>query len=298
MSEAAEHRAPSITLGIGGVRARFEADEPGLVMRVDFPRTRFVVANGDADALVRVRLGDPHPGEAAPWFRSGGTWEMHHGAHGGDRVAFWTQVTDTERAPMIRLDLAADLSCGEMMVDPRYAPGRAVTIGFPVDEWLTARLLARRGEFILHASSIEIDGEAYVFTGHSGAGKSTISAIAEQCGARVLSDDRTVLAERGGAVFAAGTPWHGSYASGCADVVPVRGVFLLEQADTDLATSLPADRAFAELMVRTIRPTAETAEHVAVLDAVERVVEAIPTALLRFRPTPAALDTARTFVSN
>ena len=291
--------APVLTLGIGGVRTRFEAAESNLLMHVAFPRTRFV-SSDDAppDCVVRVRVGDAEPGSEPPWFVSGGAWEVHRGAHGGDRVAFWTALADGGREPMMRLDLSPALDHGDMTVAPRYAPRRTVPIGFPLDEYLTARLLARRGAVIVHASSVAEEGGAYVFVGHSGAGKSTIAQIAEQCGARVLSDDRTVLRLDGSVVKAAGTPWHGSYASGTPDAVPVRGLFLLEQAPVDAVERMSQGRAFSELVVRTVRPTAEAAEQVAVVDVVQRIVETIPAAVLRFRASRAAMETVREFVSS
>lgn len=293
------HRAPVITLGIGGVRARFETADPALALQVSFPRTRFVLPDDAApDCAITVRVGDAAPGSTAPWFESGGPWEIRRGADGGDEVAFWTALPEGGRSPMMRLSLAPDLSRGELIVAPEFAPDGELAIGFPLDEYLTTRLLARRGAMVVHASSVAEGDGAYVFLGHSGAGKSTTASIAEDCGLRVLSDDRTVLrAMPDGTVTAAGTPWHGSYASGSPDAVRVLGIFLLEQAEEDRATAMEASRAFSEMMVRTIRPTAEPGEQLAIVDAVERVVHTVPVAALRFRPTPAVLDTVREFVA-
>lgn len=293
-----EYVAPTITLGIGGVRTRYEAAEPDLMICVSFPHTRFVMKDElRPDCIVRVRLGDAEPG-SPPTFISGGPWEVHKGEHGGDRLAIWTSLGGGRREAMIRVDLSPALDHGEMSVHPRYAPGRTVRIGYPLDEYLTARMLARRGGIVVHASAVaEQGGGAYVFAGHSGAGKSTIASIAEQNGLRVLSDDRTVLSVQDGVVVAAGTPWHGSHASGSPDAVRVLGIFLLEQAAINQATTMPKDRAFSELMVRTVRPMAEPAEHVAVVNVVEQVVGAISAAVLRFRPDASALGAVRYFLT-
>ena len=160
-----------------------------------------------------------------------------------------------------------------------------------------SRLLARRGATILHASCAAENGSALVFTGHSGAGKSTISTIAERCGWKVLSDDRTILTIEDGVVRASGTPWHGSHKSGMSESLPVQAIFLLEQADEDRAARLETGRAFSEVLVRTIRPLAAVEEHESVVDTVERVVRSVPLAVLRFRPTADALYAAREFVT-
>jgi hypothetical protein len=287
-----------ITLRVGGVTIRFEAVDPNIVMSIAFPRTLFTVPeDAEYDCRVRVRLGPVEIGPDAPVFGSGGPWELRRGIGGGDSVSFWTQLSDTEREPTMRLDLNAGLDAGELVVEPRYSPGAILQIGYPLDEYLTARLLARRGAVVLHASAVAEGEHAYVFAGHSGVGKSTIAEIAGACGAEVLSDDRTVLFARDGAVMAAGTPWHGSLASGSPAEVKVRAILLLEQASGESVEPMGRARAFAELMVRVVRPTAELAEQIAVVDALQEVVRRVPVATLRFRPRVEALEVVRRYVA-
>lgn len=50
-------------------------------------------------------------------------------------------------------------------------------------------LLHQRGLLPLHANAIEIDGNAYAFTGASGAGKSTLAAWFHDHGYRIIADD-------------------------------------------------------------------------------------------------------------
>ena len=54
-------------------------------------------------------------------------------------------------------------------------------------------ILHQRGMLPLHANAIEIDGRAVAFSGHSGAGKSTIAAWFHDMGFRILSDDVCVV---------------------------------------------------------------------------------------------------------
>ena len=53
--------------------------------------------------------------------------------------------------------------------------------------------LWQRGLFLLHASSVEINGAAVVFMGAPGAGKSTTTAAFVKTGHRVLGDDMTAI---------------------------------------------------------------------------------------------------------
>ena len=54
-------------------------------------------------------------------------------------------------------------------------------------------LLHQRGLLPLHANAVEIDGRAFAFSGHSGAGKSTMAAWFHDRGHRILADDVCVI---------------------------------------------------------------------------------------------------------
>jgi hypothetical protein len=64
-------------------------------------------------------------------------------------------------------------------------------------------LLHQRGLLPLHANAIEIDGRAFAFCGHSGAGKSTVAAWFHDRGHRILADDVCVIGfDEGGRALA------------------------------------------------------------------------------------------------
>jgi hypothetical protein len=69
-------------------------------------------------------------------------------------------------------------------------------------------LLHQRGLLPLHANAIDIGGRAVAFSGHSGAGKSTIAAWFHDRGHRVLADDVCVIGfdESGRALAFPGIP--------------------------------------------------------------------------------------------
>lgn len=62
-------------------------------------------------------------------------------------------------------------------------------LGILVTGNLLAMVLALRGETVLHASAVEVDGEALAFVADSGMGKSTLAALACARGARFVTDD-------------------------------------------------------------------------------------------------------------
>lgn len=79
-------------------------------------------------------------------------------------------------------------------------------------EWLIRLALecalVRRGFLSLHAASVEVQGEAYAFSGPSGIGKSTRSvAWKEALGAELISGDRPLIDTKKMEVY--GVPWDG-----------------------------------------------------------------------------------------
>jgi hypothetical protein len=62
--------------------------------------------------------------------------------------------------------------------------------------------LSHRGEFVLHAGAVATPAGAVAFLGHTGQGKSTLSASLVLEGGELLSDDCLVLRERGEEILA------------------------------------------------------------------------------------------------
>jgi hypothetical protein len=88
-------------------------------------------------------------------------------------------------------------------------------------------ILARQGGFLLHAASGIRNGRAFVFSGVSGAGKTTISRLAppDVC---LLTDEISYIRRDGEGYVACGTPFSGELerpGANCAS--PINSLFLL-----------------------------------------------------------------------
>lgn len=85
-------------------------------------------------------------------------------------------------------DFAIDRSLQHATV--RIMRGADVGLGaILVEGALPAMVLLLRGEGVLHASAVEIDGRAVAFVGRSGMGKSTLAALICRHGGRLVTDD-------------------------------------------------------------------------------------------------------------
>ena len=109
-------------------------------------------------------------------------------------------------------------------------------------------LLSREHGFLLHASSVVRNGRAYLFTGPSGAGKTTIARLAP-ADAVVLTDEISYVRRVGGRYMAYGTPFAGELSdSGEPVSAPIAAVFGLAWASDPIRDPLTAGAAVRILM--------------------------------------------------
>lgn len=260
-------------------------------LSIEETHTPFVVSNETpADLTLACRVARFESPTGPVTYSAGNAWDLRRGEDGGEEIVFRGGI-----------DFGTDV--WHLMLDPLFKtgrlteapvmPDRAVRVdGYPLLEYMVARLLGRHDGLLIHASTAIVKGGAYVFVGHSGAGKSTIAAIAEAEGARIPTDDRTIITMRDGVPMAWGTPWHGSLVRKSPEGAPLRRVYLLKQAGENRREPLSEQQAVKELFVRLIQPRLDPNELGETLRVLEEVVRAVPVGILHFRPTPAAFELA------
>jgi hypothetical protein len=90
-------------------------------------------------------------------------------------------------------------------------------------------VLARQGGFLVHAASAIRNGKAFLFSGISGAGKTTISRLAPP-DTTLLTDEISYVRRQGNRYLACGTPFAGELARvGENQSAPLSALFLLEK---------------------------------------------------------------------
>jgi hypothetical protein len=284
-----------VALQIAGRVIQFEAADDDVAFSVSGVRAGFVVDPATApDCVVTCEYGDPAPHDSPIVAESSTLWEMRRINDGEDEITFYAPQ-DGQRVPWARLR-TSDAFRRAHLVQRRQWGGRpTLAIGYPVDEVLMCRLLVSDGVLVVHGATVEYDGMALLFAGHSGAGKSTIAAIAETAGARVLSDDRSIVTVRNGTPTVWGTPWHGTHRRGSPEAVPLTAMFLLVQDRENGTARISPARATGELLVRLIHPGSGPDDMERLLNGVVEVATQVPMAELRFRPTVAAFHLAIDF---
>lgn len=280
----------SIVLRYGPLRVRFVGDN-GTLVRVVYPHTLFRDDAGLPDCEVRCRFGEPRAFDSSPVFRAKAVWELRRDPAGREQMYIERREPDGRTLPLMSLTIEPGFERAELR--RRHTDGeKSIVVGYPIDEYLVARMLGRHGGVILHASSVVVDGRSLLFLGHSGAGKSTMAEIASSCGAEVLSDDRTIVTIERGVATAWGSPWHGSCSKSSPTCAPIAAVFLLVQAPRNEVRQIDVSRAFSEMFVRVYQPTVDAGEVERVIDVLHLVASAVPSGELEFLPNKAAFHVA------
>ena len=153
---------------------------------------------------------------------------------------------------------------------------------YPLHQLLFLAPLAHQSGFLLHASGAVIDGRAFVFAGHSGDGKTTLSRLLAAEGLELLSDERIALRREGAAFRAYGTPWPGEGEIVSSASYPLGGVFILKKADRHCIREGRPSLLAAELLSRAIVPYYFHHETHAILGLIHDVAAAVPLRELEF----------------
>jgi hypothetical protein len=146
---------------------------------------------------------------------------------------------------------------------------------------LSWTLLPKKG-FLLHAATVLRGGRAFVFTGRSGAGKSTVASLAPA--GTVLTDEISLLRERSAEWRAYGTPFWGEFrAEGkCADA-GITGIFQLVQAPHNHVERISPSEAVRMLLPNVLFFSKEAKANRRLLEVVTETARSVPCYRFEFR---------------
>src|SRR5260370_18041967 len=147
--------------------------------------------------------------------------------------------------------------------------------------FLSWKLLGHNG-FLLHAATIVRNGKADIFTGRSGAGKSTVASLSPE--GSVLTDEISLLRREDGVWRAYGTPFWGEFgAAGSNTSAPVGGIFRLLQAAENRVTALRTVGILRALLPNVLFFSAEAEANRRLLEILSEAATEIPCYELAFR---------------
>jgi hypothetical protein len=163
---------------------------------------------------------------------------------------------------------------------------------------LHSLILAQRGGFLLHAASAICDGRAYLFSGVSGAGKTTMTRLAPP-DITLLTDEISYLRPNAESYSAFGTPFAGELAKAGENCsAPVSALFFLEQGPENRIDELPSSEAVRRLMRNILFFAEDHALVEKLFTTACNFVSLVPIRRLTFYPDARVWDEVRTFAPN
>ena len=211
--------------------------------------------------------------------------ELPHARMGLNAAGQWEIATPTATPGrwQLRARLREDLSEGDLWLGTREGGSdNRYPLEFPVRPLLVYNLLASHGVCVLHSSQVDLGRRSILFTGKSGAGKTTQGALWREAGYPTLNDETNLLfVNADGAAMAASTPWNGDYGRVTPSVQPLAGVFLLNQAAEDVAIRQDPLHAAMRVMSNTFSQRTHKEHFERVMDVFGRIAERAPVFELR-----------------
>lgn len=176
--------------------------------------------------------------------------------------------------------------------------------GFPLNEKQLLACISSEELFLLfdrtvmHSSCVDIGGQALLFSGVSGIGKSTQAALWETyAGAAVKNGDRNLLRFDGERELVCGLPYAGTSGICNAFELPLRAVVFLGQAKVNRIRRLPEKEAVRSLLSQFPVPKWSASSISRAMDAAMRLASHIPVYYLSCLPEQSAVELLKTTLS-
>ena len=193
-------------------------------------------------------------------------------------------ITEENREPDIRIDAAA------------YIPERNEDLDFDDICYMESCRyfyweLPKFDGLLLHASAVEFEGKAYLFSGPSTVGKSTHTRLWRQLlgeEVRFINDDKPALRRIDGKWYAYGTPWCGKDGINMNRKVPLAGICFLKQGYENSIARLSPREAMIRILSQTTKMIPEHSVVAQLMSHVDTLVREIPVYELENRPELAA----------
>ena len=254
---------------------------------------RFIVKNGEPDLLLKAHYGEiPDIALGEEIFNSGGVWKLFSK---DNKFIFTLSSPPNAAKPYSIAIIDKDFKNGEIYRAPlnssSYIPN---PLDYPIDEILMITILSKRKGLLLHSNCINDRGFGMLFTGTSGAGKSTMAEIWKgKDGIKVLTDERVIIRKENGSFFAYGTPWHETAKIHSPEKAVLKKIFFIRHGKENSAKLLDKIDAASRLMVRAF-PTYWDPEGMNfTLGFASEIIEDIPCYELAFKPDEDIIDFVR-----
>jgi len=254
---------------------------------------KFLVVSGNArpDASYEAVIADtviPCGAPVTPSFWDNGLWRTCvTGDQYLDIDIFDIGIKGWRRAAR----MSPDFSNGKLWVSASAsAPNRIRPLYHPQDRAIIIGRLCHLGGVMMHASSVAHDGKVMLFSGMSGAGKTTIARLWRQYGGTILNDERNMIHLRPEGARAGASPWHGEENKIDPTTGPLSAIFFLKQASVNHLRLMPLTESLGRMMTTAFIPVFIPEGPALTLDTCAAILQVVPAYELSFTPDTRALD--------
>jgi hypothetical protein len=250
----------SYTLDIAGYRILFQAKGEELRLMPGRAQQSFLVSGNLFDIAINVYTGTfkvpasaekvfmaPYVEEinGMPVKKSDKFWTVYK--H-GDYILVHTSMPLSETISEALLTIRPGEKAWDLVMDT--AADDIDPLTYPVDGLLLYYLTALNGDIFIHGSGVQLNGKAYIFSGMSGRGKTTMARLFNKAGATVIHDDRLIIRKHDGSFFMHNTPvYHNERRS----LSEINAIYLIEHSSSNNSTLLNKLDALTALMSNCIQ---------------------------------------------
>jgi hypothetical protein len=256
-----------VVVKIGGLPIRLRCGDPDFVRQIEARYEGYVSDSNEARFDFAIELAPPDtisPDEDVRVAWNSGGWLLER----GDFRAKWNPST----------------AQGHIWQTPNP---------FSLDSVLRivhTLILAREGGFLLHASSAIRNGRAFLFSGVSGAGKTTMARLAPP-DAALLTDEISYIIRNEDRYDAVGTPFYGELARAGENLqAPIEALYLLAKGPENKIETLEGAEAVRGLMGNILFFARDPEFVKLVFDSALDFAARVPIRRLTFRPDPSVWE--------
>ncbi|GAB4309287.1 MAG: hypothetical protein Kow0090_23080 [Myxococcota bacterium] len=155
---------------------------------------------------------------------------------------------------------------------------------YPLFDLVCRLLLIEKRAFILHSALLRPSpaSSALALLGPSGAGKSTLSELAFAAGWNILCDDKVIISNDNGRLFAHSAPWTGSFKKFEPASAPLAAFVALKKSNLNKLEEIAGVELFSEIMRAFFPPFQSKREIELLMDAIENALASTPAYRLHF----------------
>ncbi len=180
----------------------------------------------------------------------------------------------------------------------------------PIDDALTADmfhairlvflyLAQKKGMFAMHSASIVYKGKAWLFSGRSGMGKSTHTALWNKLyNTPIANGDLNLITISNGTALVHGIPWCGTSNICDANTYPLGGIVLLGRNSDEVVETLSEHEKVLLVMQRFISPSWTDEQLSENIDFSSKLIKLIPVCRLKCTNNPSAAEKMKEWIDS